>query len=176
MRFAEIVVLAAQTYAERTGNGRFGMSAVRTRMFCRIAAQYAPSPASIEMQQECGKNEECARHARRDIIEHSVETRRHPAEIQIFRILVAEHGIHRVRCAIQHGERQAADQIEKEWRDDAVDRIFRHGFNRRARRLRGTELFRITADDPADLPARFGKLSILEQIPYLHARHSQTFG
>ena len=169
MRLAEVVVVAAQAYAECARRGRFGVPPVRAWVLRRIAMQHAPGAAPVEAQEKGREHEKNTRNARGNVIEHIVETRRHPAKVQILRVLVAEHRIHRIRRAIEHSERQPADQIEKERCKNAVNRIFRHGLDRGARHFRHAELFRIAPHDPADFSARFEQIAFLEECAYLHA-------
>ena len=123
MRLAEVVVVAAQAYAECARRGRFGVPPVRAWVLRRIAMQHAPGAAPVEAQKKSCEHKKNARNARGNVIEHIVETRRYPAKVQILRVLVAEHRIHSIRRAIEHSERQPANQIEKERCKNAVKKV-----------------------------------------------------
>ena len=131
------------------------MTAVRARMPCRIAHEDVQRVASIIAEEVRRHHKEHPRDACRDEVQYIVHTCRHTPKVEIALILVAKHGIHRIRRTIEYGKRRTAERKEEERCYHTVHRIFRHGLNCRARRIRLIELCRVTPNNVADvLPCR----------------------
>ena len=163
MPLSEIVVHTTESNVQRSCNRSLRISAVRTGMPRRVAPQDKERVACIIAQEEGRHHKEDARDARGNIVQHIVHTRRHAPEVEIAVILVAEHGVHCIRCPIEHGERCAAEEKEEKRRDDSVHCILRDGLNRRARSVLLVELRRIPPDDIADAHPCTHKVIPVEQ-------------
>lgn len=66
-------------------------------------------------------------------------------------MFIADHGIEGVDRFIGHGQRRAAEEQEKERRDNAIHRVLRHGLHHRTVDLRWLELRGIAPDNPESL-------------------------
>lgn len=88
---------------------------------------------------------------RRDVVEDVVDAGCNAAEIDVFVVFIANHGIEGIGRPIDDSQGQAADGKEEQRRHDAVNGIFGNRFHRSPRHFRAVEMVRIAADDLADL-------------------------
>ena len=134
----------------------------------RVAPQDKECVARIIAQEKRRHDKEDARDARGNIVQHIVHTCRHAPEVEIAVILVAEHGIHCIRCPIEHGKRRTAEEKEKERRDDPVHCILRDGLNRRTSSVLLVEFRRIPPNDIADaLPCAHEVIPVEQGIDFM---------
>ncbi len=73
-------------------------------------------------------------------------------------MFVAHHRIEGVDGFVGHGQRRAAEQQEKQRRDNAINGVFRHRLHDRTVNLLRLELWGIATDNPRELNSAFGQI------------------
>ena len=81
------------------------------------------------------------------------------AEILVFIVMIADHGIQRVDRLVQHAERRSADEHEHERRDHTVRQVFSHGLDSGLDNALLGQLCGVAADVPRD-----GLAPLLERL------------
>lgn len=156
--------------------GGFAPAAVGAGMFFGIAAQYLEGVFPVVAADEGRADEENACDAGGDEVEHVVDAGGGSAEVKVFVILVADHGVHGVGGAVEDGERQAADEEEEKRCDDAVDGVFGYGLDGGARDVALIHAVGIAADDVVDFAPGGGKVRLYELGVDFIAGFGQGFG
>ena len=132
-------------------------------MSCRIAHKNIQRIAPVIAEEECRHHKEQPCNPCGNEVQHIVYTRRHTSEVKIACVLIAKHGIHRIRRTIEYGKRRTAKCEEKEWCNHAVHSVLCDGFDCCTRSIRLIELCGITPDDITDMLPRCGEISLDQQ-------------
>ena len=144
---------------QRARAHRLGLTGVRTLVFAAVTTVNPERVSVIEVQHAgTGDHTQCGQSGR-DKVEKIVHFCRKLAEILVFIVMIADHGIQRVDRLVQHAERCSADEHEHERRDHTVRQVFSHGLDSGLDNALLGQLCGVAADVPRD-----GLAPLLERL------------
>ena len=115
-------------------------------------------------------------HAGGDQVEHIVQPGRRPAEVEVFVVLVAHHGVHGVHRLVGHAQGRAADGQEDQRGDHPVGGVLRHRFHGGLGHPRLVQPFGVPAHDHGHGIPGGGEITRLQGLVDLSALHPEGLG
>ena len=109
-------------------------------------------------------------------VEHIVQPGRRPAEVEVFVVLVAHHGVHGVHRLVGHAQGRAADGQEEQRGDHPVGGVLRHRLHGGLGHPRLVQPVGVPAHDHGHGPAGGGEIPRLEGLIDLSALHPEGLG
>src|SRR5699024_1803155 len=126
IQLSKINRIPCKTDPESARADSLGLCRIGACMFPSVPQVDPPRILSIHSDEERRSDHEQSCDPRRYEVEHIIHPCRKSSEIQIFLILISQHGIHRIVCLVQEPERRSSQKHEQKGRCHSVGCIFRH--------------------------------------------------
>ena len=115
----------------------------------RIAPDHRQRSTPAQPQDRRRENDQAGGYSCRYVVGEIVEPRRRPAEADVARVLISDHGIHGVDRFVCDHSGDAEKCEEKQWCDDTVTHVLRNRFEDGTRNFSAGQVARIPSDDLA---------------------------